>query len=142
MSKYNHHGMTHTRLYQIYINMIQRCYNPKNKGYKNYHDRGIVVCGEWRNDSKSFLDWALKNGYNDTLTLDRIDSNKGYSPDNCRWVDRFVQNNNTRRNFLLLYNNKWLTIKQIAQIENIPLKTAYNRYVAREKHRLPRKQLY
>ena len=136
------HGMTGTRLYNIYDRMIQRCYYHKSNRYKYYGARGIVVCDEWLNDKTAFFEWALNNGYNDTLTIDRIDNNKGYSPDNCRWVDYSTQENNRRDNILLKYNNEWLTVKEIAQLENISWHNAYSQYVKGEKTRLPKKQLY
>ena len=134
-----HHGMSDTRLYSIYKGMKHRCHDPKNK---YYYDKGIKVCNEWLSNFKAFYDWSMDNGYNDNLTIDRIDNNKGYSPDNCRWVDQSIQVNNTQRNFLLQYNDKWLTLNEIAKIENISYYTAYDRYVDSKKTRLPRKQLY
>ena len=137
------HGMTGTRLYQCYCGMISRCHNPKNEHYKNYGGRGIVVCDEWHNNSKSFLDWALSHGYSDDLTIDRIDNNKGYSPDNCRWATASEQADNMQQSFRLKYHNdEWLTVKQITEIENVSWHDAYERYVRCEKTRLPRKQLY
>ena len=137
-----HHGMTRTRLYRIYDAMKQRCYNPDHKKYKDYGARNITICDEWLNDRTTFFNWALSNGYNDNLTIDRIDNNKGYSPDNCRWVDMSIQRYNRRNTILLKYKGEYKTVKEIAQIENISYGTAYTRYVKRKKHRLPRKQLY
>ena len=144
-NKPTHHGyrgMSNTRLYKTYCHMIERCHNPKNKDYKRYHERGIGVCDEWRKDIKVFFDWALNNGYNDDLTIDRINNNEGYSPDNCRWVTMAIQNSNKQNNYLLKHNDEWRTLKEIAQIENIPKSTAYKRYVISKKTKLPRKQLY
>lgn len=80
--------MEHYRLYQRWYNMIYRCHNPKSTKYKYYGEKGITVCEEWKNSFSAFKEWALSSGYADNLQLDRIDNEKGYSPDNCRWITR------------------------------------------------------
>ncbi len=96
--RYHRHGYSHTRIDNIYKSMIDRCFNPHNIKYPSYGAKGIVVCEEWRNDKKAFFEWAFSHGYREDLTIDRIDSLKGYSPENCRWVDYIVQNNHRKSN--------------------------------------------
>lgn len=92
------HGMSHTKLHGLWRNIKGRCYNPNNKAYKHYGGRGIKMCDEWRDDFVSFYNWSYQNGYAEGLQIDRIDTNGDYCPDNCRWVDKITQANNTRRN--------------------------------------------
>lgn len=84
------------RLYRIYQLMKGRCYNSNQSGYKWYGGRGIRVCDKWRENYLYFKEWALANGYAETLTIDRIDSDGDYEPTNCRWVNMTVQNNNKK----------------------------------------------
>lgn len=79
-----------TRLYNIWLNMRARCNNPKNLKYKYYGGKGVSICDAWDN-FENFQNWALENGYEDSLTIDRIDGNKGYCPENCRWVPKYKQ---------------------------------------------------
>lgn len=94
------------RLYDIWQDMKRRCYNSTRNAYKYYGAKNITVCDEWKNDFKIFQNWAFKNGYNDKLTIDRIDNKKGYTPNNCRWATRFEQNNNMSTNHKIIYKNK------------------------------------
>lgn len=92
------HGESNSKLHGKWGMMKQRCYNPKHRAYADYGKRGISVCDEWKGSYLTFKTWCLANGYdeNSTHTLDRRDNNKGYSPDNCRFVTRSVQQQNTR----------------------------------------------
>ena len=82
------------RLYNIYCGMIARCYHSQSISYKYYGGKGITVCDEWKDSFKAFALWAESNGYNDNLSIDRINNTKGYSPDNCRWIPKNHQQNN------------------------------------------------
>lgn len=112
------HGGGRTRLYKIWANMKTRCNNPRSPRYADYGGRGIFICDEWQLFG-SFQSWAMANGYRDDLTIDRIDNNKGYCPENCRWVTQKVQCNNKRNNNLLTYNGETLTISEWAQRLNV-----------------------
>ena len=92
--------------------MRERCYNKKHKSYENYGGRGIKVCDEWLESFVNFFEWAMQNGYQDNLTIDRIDNNGNYEPSNCRWVTYSEQANNKRNNRCYTYNGMTLTLKQ------------------------------
>lgn len=100
------HGQRHSRIYNIYYHMKNRCYNVKDNRYNQYGDRGIKVCDEWKNSFKSFYEWSMNNGYNDNLTIDRIDNNGNYEPLNCRWVDNFTQMQNRSNNHFITINGE------------------------------------
>lgn len=111
-SRMTTHGATDSRLYNIWTSMKARCETSKKQKFiKDYQNRGIKICAEWH-DFSVFQKWALENGYKDDLSIDRIDNNKGYYPENCRWADNFTQANNKRNNHWLTYNNKTQTIAQ------------------------------
>lgn len=90
------HGLKKSRIYKQWQGIKGRCYNKKNKVYKNYGGRGITVCDEWKNDFKAFYDWAMANGYKEGLQIDRRDNDGNYCPENCRFVTRMVNTQNTR----------------------------------------------
>jgi hypothetical protein len=96
-------------------NMISRCYDPSNKRWANYGGRGITVCPEWRSDIRAFYRWVVANGYKPGLTIDRIDVNGNYEPNNCRFATMIIQQNNTTRNVRLTWNNRTLTISEWAR---------------------------
>jgi hypothetical protein len=120
-------GRKGTRLYRIYNNMLARCYNANTPNFKNYGGRGITVCREWLCDYKIFSEWALSNGYRDDLSIDRIDVNGNYEPNNCRWVTSYVQSNNTRRNNFITLNGETHTLKEWADNFGISEKTVRDR---------------
>ena len=104
--------MSGTRLYRIWNGMKDRCINANSKYKYRYHDRGIKICKEWLDDFTNFYNWAMENGYSDELSIDRIDNDKDYSPDNCRWATAKEQANNKGNNILLLFNNEIKTISE------------------------------
>lgn len=104
------HGKNGTRLYRIWANMKNRCKNPKSNRAHVYLNRGITVCDEWKDDFQVFYDWSMSHGYSDDLTIDRIDNDKGYSPDNCRWVTHSEQMRNTSQNHMITFAGKTQTI--------------------------------
>lgn len=90
------HGLRSHRLYSIFDHMIQRTENKNHKNFSLYGGRGVSICSEWRNSFVSFYEWAICNGYDDNLSIDRIDVDGNYEPSNCRWVSQTVQSRNTR----------------------------------------------
>lgn len=110
------HGLSNKRLYNIWGLMVQRCYNSNNTCYRLYGGKGITICNEWRQDFKTFYDWALSHGYKPNLTIDRIDNNKGYYPENCRWITMKEQSNNRSTNRYLELNGEKHTISQWSEI--------------------------
>ena len=107
------------RLYKIWSSMKARCLNPNIAAYPRYGGRGIKICDEWLNSYTAFRTWALSNGYNDTLSIDRIDNDKGYSPENCRWADRVTQQNNRSFNHKVTFNNETHTFAEWEKITGI-----------------------
>lgn len=122
------HGQSKTRLHSIWVMMRQRCYNVNNKDYYNYGARDIQVCQEWIKDFKAFYEWANKNGYESNLTLERVDVNGNYEPDNCRWATIEEQANNKRNTIYIEINGEALTITDVVKAYNISRATIEMRY--------------
>lgn len=106
--------------------MRDRCNNPHSPKYELYGGRGITVCGEW-NDYSVFKEWAVLHGYQDNLSIDRIETNEGYRPDNCRWVTQKIQCNNKRNNRYLTFNGETKTMMEWSECVNIPYSTIRSR---------------
>lgn len=110
------HGGSHTRLYQIWINMRRRCTGEKEKDYPRYGGRGITICPEWLESFEAFQDWAMDNGYRDDLTLERNDNSGPYCPDNCRWATYEDQANNRRGNVIVTVEDETHTLAEWERI--------------------------
>jgi hypothetical protein len=93
---YKTHGLSRSRIYKTWEDMKTRCYNPNCRNYHNYGGRGIIVCEEWKNDFVVFYNWAMANGYTDELTIERVDVNGNYCPENCTWISLSEQSKNKR----------------------------------------------
>ena len=121
------HGQTGTRLYTIWKNIKGRCLNKNHDDYMYYGGRGITICDEWKNDFETFYKWAMSHGYDDNLTIERMDVNKDYCPENCTWITQAEQANNTRRNIKITINNETHTLKQWVDILGLTYTTVVSR---------------
>ena len=121
------HNMSSTRLYRIWNSMKSRCANPNRKDYHMYGGRGVTFCDEW-NDFIPFYEWATSAGYADDLTLERIDVNGNYEPDNCKWITSTEQASNKTTTPYVLYNDNYITLKQLSEEIGINYQTLFGRY--------------
>lgn len=120
------HGQYYSPVYNNWNSMKERCTDPKHAEYDRYGGRGIGICDEWL-DVRNFNSWATENGYAPGLTLDRIDGDQGYSPENCRWVDWYVQQNNRSNNRHVTYNGVTHTVAEWARILDVKYATLLQR---------------
>lgn len=130
------HGCSYTKLYHKYRNMIDRCYNPKSRNFPRYGGRGISVCDEWRNSFVAFYDWAQKTGYDEELdrseqSIDRIDSNGNYCPENCRWANSKEQQENREITKFYDFHGEKMTASHFADIHGITDKSVVYRKLKR-----------
>lgn len=123
------HGMYSTRLYGVWSAMKRRCLNPNVDRYKSYGGRGITICDEWINDFQAFCDWAIANGYRDGLSIDRIDNDGDYCPENCRWITMAEQAGNKSSTILVEINGESKTLVEWSHITGILYGTLYRRYL-------------
>lgn len=121
------HGLSKTRLHTIWHSMYCRCNYPTTNQYKNYGGRGIKICEEWEHNFLNFYNWAMANGYQDNLTIDRIDVNGNYEPSNCRWITRKEQCSNRTDNVFYTFNGETKTGKQWCDLYNINYTTFCDR---------------
>ena len=112
------HHSYRTRLYKIWEHMKYRCNNPNCSSYADYGGRGIKVCDEWQ-DYIPFSEWALASGYEDSLTIDRVDVDGNYEPSNCRWATRKEQQNNLRCTIFVEYNGEKKSLSEWSEITGI-----------------------
>lgn len=131
------HGMTRTKIFSVWGNMLDRCNNPNNFEYHLYGGRGIKVCDEWNADFLKFYDWAIKNGYvnessknrKNILTLDRIDVNGNYEPDNCRWITAKQQIRNRRNTIFVELNGKKIALGEVCENYNVDYQKMYKKVI-------------
>ena len=117
------HGMCKTRLHRIWTHMKERCNNQNCKSFPDYGGRGIKVCDSWSEDFLMFHEWAMANGYEDNLSIDRINANGNYEPSNCRWATDYQQANNKRKNAFITFNGETHTMSEWASITGINYNT-------------------
>lgn len=121
------HQGSKTRLFKIWVGMKKRCFDVKEPAYVNYGGRGITICDDWKNDFVSFRDWALNSGYEQNLTIDRIDNNGDYEPSNCKWSSAKEQANNRRSNILFAYKGKVQNLKTWCEELSLNYKSVWSR---------------
>ena len=122
------HRMSKTRIWNIWNTMKERCNNPNSINYKNYGGRGIKICESWY-EFTIFYNWAISNGYKDNLTIDRINNDGDYCPENCRWVTPLTQSRNKRNNIFLTLDNQTHCLGEWAEIIGLPYGTLMTRYL-------------
>ena len=121
------HGKSNSRLYHIWRNMKSRCYNPNVERYDKYGGRGIIICDEWKDNFQAFYEWSMNNGYSDNLSIDRIDVNGNYTPDNCRWITMPDQADNKSNSHLFEFNGSAHTVSEWSKITGISRDIIWNR---------------
>jgi hypothetical protein len=107
--------------------MLKRCYNKNAVNYERYGGRGIKICDEWRDDFIAFQRWALSHGYSDSLSIDRINPNDSYCPENCRWADATIQNRNRRNSVMIIFQGEKKSMAEWADILGIKRTTLARR---------------
>lgn len=131
MSRINPYGLSsevYAKLYNVWKNMIDRCYNPKCDRYYTYGGRGIRVCAEWLNDVHAFVPWALRNGWNPDLWIERIDVNGDYCPENCTFLPRKEQMRNRTNNITITIDGETKCMAEWCEIFGCEFGTAWMRY--------------
>lgn len=117
------HGLSKTKLYHIFLSMKARCYRPTAEYYENYGGRGIKICEEWMQDYMVFHHWAMTHGYKEGLTIERINNDGNYEPDNCKWIPFVEQAKNTRRVHRVVYKGKQMVLSDLCKLTQIAPQT-------------------
>lgn len=126
------HGMSNTKIYKIWAGMIERCSYKRHKSYKYYGGRGISVCEEWLNSFENFYNWSIENGYREGLTIDRVDNDGNYCPENCKWVTMEDQSKNKSNTVFIEIDGVKKTLSEWSDFLNIKLSTLRDRYYRRK----------
>ena len=126
------HGLSNTRLHRIWSHMRGRCYTPTDRKYKNYGGRGITICSEW-NDFIKFKEWAENNGYDDNLTIERIDVNGNYEPSNCTWVNLSLQTINKTTSHYFKHFGKIYSLKDLVNVFNLSYKYLHREIITNKR---------
>lgn len=124
---HSRHKLSRSRIYYIWCHIKARCTNKNNKDYQNYGARGITICDSWTTDFLTFHDWTINNGYQDNLTIDRINVDGNYEPENCRWATLKEQCRNKRNNRNITINGETHCLKEWCEILNLNYNTARTR---------------
>lgn len=130
MNKINEFGLypnEHEKLFNVWRNMIRRCYDIQSDRYYAYGKRGIIVCDEWKNDFHCFVRFAVSNGWKDGLSIERIDCNGNYCPENCKFITMAEQARNKTSNVLITYNGETKCVVEWCEILGLKPKTIYKR---------------
>jgi hypothetical protein len=133
-----HNSQEHRKLFAVYRNIIKRCYDKNFKQYKDYGGRGIIMCDEWLKNFEKFYSWAINNGYRKELSIDRINNDGNYEPNNCRWATIKEQSFNKRNTIILEYNNEKHTAKEWSKIIGI----SYSALLNRVKKKMPLEKIF
>lgn len=128
MAKAHKHKLSKTPLYNVWQNMKSRCYNENDTRFADWGGRGICVCDEWRHDFMAFYDWAVTHGYSEGLTIDRIDNDGNYCPENCRWATQEQQSRNRRSNINITIGNSTRTLLEWCEIFDLNYPAVNARY--------------
>lgn len=121
------HGMSHERIYNVWAGMKKRCSSESHPSYMYYGGRGISVCDEWATNFLAFYEWSMSHGYQDDLSIDRINPDGNYEPSNCRWISIKEQENNRRNNVTITFDDETHTISEWAEIKGIKYTTLRRR---------------
>ena len=112
LARFTTHGESKTKLYRVWASMKDRCYRKGSNGYENYGARGIQICDCWKNNFQAFRDWAVANGYEEKLTIERRDVNGDYCPENCTWIPKSEQARNRRNSHFITYRGETKTLSE------------------------------